>query len=922
MHLRRTQLERVERARPRVIRIAADAGWGKSVFVRALAARCERAVIVDLRGVAGREQTEARIMDALSDAGGTAGSLRAMWAAHGPDLVALEDLHLLDEAGLDVIRGLLRAMPEDRTIVMTARSAFPIVLSRYFAPHEIVALDTHDLALSREERADVIGDGRIDSQSLERAVELSRGWPICVFLFARFAREGRLTALLDRLEDHAFEDLYAYLEHEIVGDLAPEDLEALTLCAADPRISSEDVADVLGTPAVHRLRALVAQRLVVLRADGTYRAPLIAASLQRSRPDAVAAMRTRCADARSARGDHIGAAMLWMANGDAGRAAAALDLEGAPLPGAQPSRRYLRTLVSIPLAALLETRHAFVVLLTSQFVGANLGDFEEQARAVWERLPLDASREASISALLMVTVFVAGGSQYRRADELLDRLEQEHERAAFSPERARLMYATRAAVASLRGRVVEAAEIWRAHGLDDAEGRTVYEIQRFSLRIGIATAAGEHQRMLPDVLRNISMARESRDPVWIAQALVYQEVLLGGSTHRPGGAEETLRAIERDVLASVELERYLHITRANQMPESSRNVLSCIIMLDMAYEQSDPQTAHRMCDSAIATLDIMGRSHFQIGARMIAASIPGAARARLFDEARAIAADVQDPATLASIEAIAEGRYADAKCFPFTAGRVNRARFDIPETALRVCVLGGRVTRSGVPVLLRAREFEILTAIALARGPLSRDTLAHHLWGSEGAETAAAGLRTAIHRLRKQLGDPGAVIYENGAYRLSPFVTVDVVDIEATLAAFRRLETLTEREREKLAEIVHALELDPPALYAQWEWMAPHVLAIGELRRRATIQLIKDALEHDAPDDAFAVADAALLADPLDEPIVEFAILALLAGGRRVDAARRAKRYADELALELGGEPMSEMIRTLLAESRELFASN
>ncbi len=52
MHLRRTQLERVERARPRVIRIAADAGWGKSVFVRALAARCERAVLVYRRGVA------------------------------------------------------------------------------------------------------------------------------------------------------------------------------------------------------------------------------------------------------------------------------------------------------------------------------------------------------------------------------------------------------------------------------------------------------------------------------------------------------------------------------------------------------------------------------------------------------------------------------------------------------------------------------------------------------------------------------------------------------------------------------------------------------------------------------------------------------------------------------------------------------
>ena len=183
----------------------------------------------------------------------------------------------------------------------------------------------------------VIDDGRLGAATLERAVALSRGWPIATYLFGRFAREGRLAELLDRLADRAFDDLYAYVEGEVIGDLAPHELDLLLLCACSPAIDAHDVRAVLGPDALAHLERLAAQKIYVAEDRGVYRAPLLGASLVRNRPAAVAAMGARCAAAREERGDFCAAAQTWLANGDAARAAAALDSLGPPSAGVPPA---------------------------------------------------------------------------------------------------------------------------------------------------------------------------------------------------------------------------------------------------------------------------------------------------------------------------------------------------------------------------------------------------------------------------------------------------------------------------------------------------------------------------------------------------------------------------------------------------------
>ncbi len=915
MNLRTSLLDRIERARPRVVQVVADAGWGKSAFVRALAARIGPAAIVDAAGAPDRASLERSTLDALAQdrAPLAAASLLEAWRVPGPPaLVAIEDVHAFTDGAVDLLRTLLRQAPEGRTLVLASRAPLPVALSRYAAPHEIVTIGAADLALSPEERRGIIAAAGADRGTTERAAALSRGWPIAVYLFARLAREGRLAAALDQLEDRAFEDLYAYIEDEIVTGLSHDDLALIALCAGSATVAEADVRGVFGEPGVGRMRRLIAEKLYVMSEDGCFRAPLLEAPLRKRHPGEISAMRRRCAKAREERGACVEAAEMWLDAGDAPRAVRALERAGSPLPGVQPSNAYLRVLLRTPLDELLRSRHPYVALLTSPRVAASPNALAEEARRICVALGDSGGENPRASAELAYGTLLFFASQIRRAEEVLEALHERTQGERIAPERAALLTATRAAVASLRGRTSDARALWDAAGLEDGEGRTVYEVQRFALRAGTALSSGRADTLVGDVRRQVALANASGDPIWIADMRAVECIFRERGSER-WNVSSVLRALEEELLARSDPAEYHHIVRPMEVSPEWRSVLSCLVLMDTAYDQDDPVTASHVLDEAIAASDYIGRRHFQISARLLAAFVPGAPRRRLLDEARAIARDVQDPVTLASVEAVAQGRFGDALAFPGAASRLARGRFDVPDRALRVELVAARVTRAGTPMPLRAREFEVLAALALAHSPLARATLIARLWGEDADEEAAPALRTAIHRLRKQLGDPDAVTFVNGAYALGPSVTVDVRDMEATLAALRRLARLTERERDQLALIAARLALPLPDLYERWPWMAPHVLHIAELRRQAAMLLGERALEDGVPADAVAIADAALAAEPLDEPIAELAIRGLLAGGRRAEAVRRARRYAEELARDLGGEPASKLVRELAA---------
>jgi DNA-binding SARP family transcriptional activator len=128
---------------------------------------------------------------------------------------------------------------------------------------------------------------------------------------------------------------------------------------------------------------------------------------------------------------------------------------------------------------------------------------------------------------------------------------------------------------------------------------------------------------------------------------------------------------------------------------------------------------------------------------------------------------------------------------------------------------------------VRQREFDVVLMLAIARVPMSGETLSKRCWPNLAYVKAAAALRTTIHRLRGALGDRGAIVHEGG-YRLAESVRVDLKVIEQRIAAFRaHAENLTAAEVDEIEKTLRSFEEDLPYLYSEQKW----VFAEPRLRR-------------------------------------------------------------------------------------------
>ena len=165
--------------------------------------------------------------------------------------------------------------------------------------------------------------------------------------------------------------------------------------------------------------------------------------------------------------------------------------------------------------------------------------------------------------------------------------------------------------------------------------------------------------------------------------------------------------------------------------------------------------------------------------------------------------------------------------------------------------------------------------------------------------------------VRKQLRDPDAVVLNAAGYRLAATIPVDVFEGERFVAGVRRLDGLSDRERERLTALVEQLSGGLPTVYARWDWFAPYERRIRDLLHDGGIALAEDDLRRGDSAAAIARADMLLHADVLDEPANEIAIRAHVAAGRKSEALRRYRRYRDALHREYGVEPDAQLSRLL-----------
>jgi DNA-binding SARP family transcriptional activator len=228
---------------------------------------------------------------------------------------------------------------------------------------------------------------------------------------------------------------------------------------------------------------------------------------------------------------------------------------------------------------------------------------------------------------------------------------------------------------------------------------------------------------------------------------------------------------------------------------------------------------------------------------------------------------------------------------------------------MRFRVLGDvTLVVDGSPAHLSSRRQEQLLALLVcARGRVvSSETLIDAMWGERLGPRGGKNLQVLVHRLRKNLDDPGRIRHDRSGYALA----AGPEEVDAWQFA-----DLAERARNALdaADLETAVALQREAL-ALWHGRAftglDDVVALAEAaerleqdRKRVLAERIDADLALGGHAEIIPELISLVAADPLAESMGARLMLAMHRAGRRTEALDAYRRIRTALADELGLEP-------------------
>ncbi|HTX03135.1 MAG TPA: hypothetical protein VMD07_05600 [Candidatus Acidoferrales bacterium] len=210
--------------------------------------------------------------------------------------------------------------------------------------------------------------------------------------------------------------------------------------------------------------------------------------------------------------------------------------------------------------------------------------------------------------------------------------------------------------------------------------------------------------------------------------------------------------------------------------------------------------------------------------------------------------------------------------------------------AVRIEVFRACVTRDGVACRLRARELELLIALVTCGQIAARDVFLESLWPGVARAHANAALRTTVHRLRRRLGEPGAIVNESG-YRLAEGVRVDIHEADELLRSVSSASIPEPPVQTRLRDLFAAFDADLPHAYDNWPWFERIRPGLLTLRRRVGMRVAHMNLLLRRFGEAVDIAERLLHHDPSDEPALELLVQGLIGDGKAVEARHRVRRF-------------------------------
>ncbi|TAM92743.1 hypothetical protein EPN42_00290 [bacterium] len=909
---------RLRGMRPRLVRIVAPAGYGKSTLARQYLEGQPAVAVCDCFGVRGAAEMLARL-DAALRAPSEAPSAPAL-AAHvaalrghlsmlsSPMTLLLENAEALadEREAREVVASLLSVHGAPLRVVICSRVRLPLRYARIAGPDESAFVGIDDLRLNHDEVAALLGTW--DGATIARVEALTEGWPIVISMLARLAQTAPLSEVLARLEYAEFEALDEYLLDEVLGQLGERVIATILACVASVDRRLGDVRLLRECGVEMATIAEMLQRCCLVVPAGAERCevhPLLRDALLRARGAALIEMRVRLADALRAQGAPLRAAALYFALEDNESAAAAIAMADGFTT--YDDRDLVRAIMRLDRETLLRYPPLWSAVVAKRLAMVPQEEILDEALIVWSRV--DAATPADLrSRLTAIVVTVAlelGRIDTAEATLAADDAWADGDRT--SAQRAlRDVCGTYIAVA--RCAAVDEERFERvAAVLGGDPSIALYHRYRVSLALAMHRGdAGAVRRICERVhaFDDSAIAYLNGDPL---VAVAFSQWLIGDDAN----FERTLVRLEGAPATAAHRNRcFIESARGRNAfaePDGRPSVRVCAGLL-AAARTPDLGQRNALLRRCIADARA-SNSPWWRGLSLLAATlIDGEHRAQHIQEAHGALQGADAEPLREAFDALSEGREFGGFVSAFAARFAPSADGE-PTFKISVSLAHGSIAINGKPAALGGRRLELVLLLAGEGRPIHRSDLLERLWPRSNASSAGNALRVLLSRLRKDLGrDTLRRIGEY--YVLDPAVDVDLDVLEARLRAVGAGRTLTPQERAGLGAELNALCADgfAPALP---EWLSAAETRTSTVRSEIATVLHEDAMGGADYERAYGVGRMLLDHDACDELGCELAMRALLAAGDLAGARRELNAYAEALRMELGAPPAERLYRLL-----------
>jgi hypothetical protein len=841
-------LARLTASEPRVVRLWAPCGYGKSTLARLYARRFERYAVCDCAGVREPAAFAARVLAALADEGHDDGAIartrvrlhatgapEATWGRALLDvwrarteraLLILENAEAVADkpAILALLTDLLATRPAERVVLISSQTQLPLRLSYYVAPHQILTLAARDLRFDRAESAAVFEGTDVAPQIVERIVRLADGWPIVLLLLARFAHyEADLERLVGRLETVALVQLHQQLTDDVLSALTPEMMAVMLAAAAIPRASLEDISAATGIahvmPVVDGLARLPG--FISSSAGGYETHPLLLEALRTRNGADLSGCVLRAARASDEAGDELRAAELYALAGDRVAAAGALDrLPAAALE--QPSPRLVDAFLEIELPILCRHPNVWIAILPFRRQDTAAATLHVEAARLLEALAPDASAALRRRLTVRLAMLALECGAIAEAHELIAAAGMGC--ADDGPEERRLLLMTSATVAAKQGCFSEAERLVEEADVVGGARHLRFETERALIAVERARLHGDWAEWLKIADEALLAAQRSGITTRIADAL--REVAAAAWYGNDNAREAAARQLLADWAGA----------------EAAYEPLPA---LQGALAATERRTARELFERAIDESDASENDFLRVMIRVSAALLMPELR-RLLLEARVIAQRIESAPLQASIELLIDSPEPHSYgMFAPLAARVGRSALNVRHDLLRIYLLRGEIRRGAELLPVSDRGFELLVALALLPAGTSKEALAAAIWPALDGDAAGNALKMCVSRTRAQLGDKEAIRSTKRGYVLSEAVAVDAHELERLARDVHGSPAFAESTRRTVEEAERALGARQRSYAAGWAWFAPHDAHLDDLLREFRLALAKDAFRRD-----------------------------------------------------------------------------